>query len=602
MAVPMRILGIHGLGDHRNEPWAANWQATLQESISGIDRFELEFVAFGYDEIFEQVQVTAWESLQAFFQLAGSGIVSGMGGRFGRRSLPDRGVVESVNHWLKWYAGYVVAWLKNEPFRTEVRKRFLQEVDKVKPHVILAHSLGSLISYDALSSSRASELRAALGPVTYVTLGSQIGNPFVVGNLTPGRIEPLPVKMWYHLYNPEDDVFTAEIRLPGVANFRQVHTQFDDPDWADHAATSYLGHAETVANVWEPLGRELLAVANNDARTRAAAESFLAAPATLARKPRMRAVLVGINDYPDPAARLAGCVNDVFRVSAALQDRGMPAEQMRVVLNERATAAALRQRLHWLLDDAAAGDFLVFFYSGHGAQLPTYGDGDTVDRMDETLVPWDFDWSPERSVTDDLIFQLYSQLPYDTRLVMIFDCCHAGGIHRAGGPKPKALQPPDDIRHRVLQWHKETQMWLPRKLKPINAQFAPDPELNKAYFGESGSLSRLGRAAALRVWTAAAYDTAKKAAKGRGFGPFLPVILEACAERELAYEYRHGTESYGAFTFALTDILSRTPKLTYHDLVKKAAARLKQLDYDQHPALLGPKSVLKAVIPAVGNP
>jgi hypothetical protein len=31
---------------------------------------------------------------------------------------------------------------------------------------------------------------------------------------------------------------------------------------------------------------------------------------------------VGINDYPDPANRLEGCINDTFLVSALLQEQG----------------------------------------------------------------------------------------------------------------------------------------------------------------------------------------------------------------------------------------------------------------------------------------
>jgi hypothetical protein len=49
----------------------------------------------------------------------------------------------------------------------------------------------------------------ALARSRYVTLGSQLGNPFVVGNLSGGRLTGLPVRHWYHLYNSEDDVFTA---------------------------------------------------------------------------------------------------------------------------------------------------------------------------------------------------------------------------------------------------------------------------------------------------------------------------------------------------------------------------------------------------------
>src|SRR5678815_3221578 len=86
------------------------------------------------------------------------------------------------------------------------------------------------------------------------------------------------------------------------------------------------------------------------------------------------------------------------------------------------------------------------YYSGHGAQIPGYGVGEKVDRKDECLVPHDFDWSREHAVTDDQFYDLYSQLPYDTRFLTIFDCCHSGGMTRDGAARVRGLTPPDDIR------------------------------------------------------------------------------------------------------------------------------------------------------------
>ena len=58
-------------------------------------------------------------------------------------------------------------------------------------------------------------------------------------------------------------------------------------------------------------------------------------------------------------------------------------------------------------------DELFFFYAGHGAQIPSVGRDAEVDRsLDECLVPYDFDWSAARAITDDEFCALYSQLPY----------------------------------------------------------------------------------------------------------------------------------------------------------------------------------------------
>lgn len=612
----IKILGIHGLGDHRDGQWIDDWEKKIARCVSQ-SGVKIEFVPFSYDEIYEEIDISALEASTAFVKLAASGITSAasnlidnIGGLFGRRSVPQagtRGVFSSTKHFLEWYAGYVVAWLEDDRFRARVRKRLLKTIGEEKPDVVLAHSLGSLISYDALSShediARHPKAKKHLQRMTYVTLGSQIGNPFVVRNLTPGRIEALPVKQWSHLYNREDDVFTAEIRLPGVANFIQTETFFDIDGWKDHSATHYLSHPATIRDVWQPLALQHSAAPAARALGKSMSDSLRSASARRAARSetRRRALLVGINEYPEPDMRLQGCVNDTFLMSSVLQECKFEPEQMRVVLNDRATSSAILERLHWLVDDAAPGDELVFYYSGHGAQLPTYGAGDSVDQMDETLVPWDFDWSPERCITDDQIYNLYSQLPYDTRLVMIFDCYHSGGIHRDPGVRVRGLTAPDDVRHRAMKWCSKEGMWLPREISQLNGDFSKDQAVNDVFTGQGGSLRRIGRAMHLRGDSAEGYARRKKdrlkASEDAPVGPYLPLIMEACQEHQYAYEYRHGVESYGAYTYSLAAALRKAEKISFKRLTKKVTRRLKKLGYDQKPAILGPTGVMQSQVP-----
>jgi hypothetical protein len=430
--------------------------------------------------------------------------------------------------------------------------------------------------------------------LVYVTFGSQLGNPFVVRNLTPGRLEPLDVERWYHLYNEEDDVFTARIRLPEAANFLQVETYFDIEDWLDHSPVQYLSHPATVNRVWVPLAREA-GVQDQPEATRERTRALVKPPAAV-RPHRRRALLIGIDQYPDPAARLEGCVNDVFLMSSVLQECGFAAENIRVCLNERATADAIVERLDWLLDDPRTEDELVFFFSGHGARLPTYGEGDQVDRMDETLVPHDFDWSPESCVTDDRIFNLYSQLPYETRLVMMFDCCHSGGMHRAGGQKIRGINPPDDIRHRGMYWNSALQMWEERELPPLNEGYSSDETVNQRFMGNNRCTSRLGRAMTLRTLSEGEYRGLTKG-KRAPVGPYLPVVIEACQEDQYAHEYRHGVTSYGAFTYALANLLRQRKDISFEKLVEAAGDNLQKLGYVQQPQILGPAAILKSKVP-----
>ena len=314
------------------------------------------------------------------------------------------------------------------------------------------------------------------------------------------------------------------------------------------------------------------------------------------RETSRKALLVGINDYPNPADRLSGCVNDVFTMSAVLQECGFPADSIRTCLNERATAAAILERLNWLLRDARSGDELVFYYSGHGTRVPEYGLFEEADRLTETLVPWDFDWTAERSVSDEQIFALYSQLPYDTRLVLIFDCCHAGSMHRQGGSRPRAIAPPDDIRHRQLKWDSTTQMWVERDFARLNDAFSPDDETSARFFGPKGATVRIGRAAQLRRQSDKDYRSVSRKSK-TPVGPYLPLIIEACAEDQSSYEYRHGATTYGAFTFCLASILREAKDISFDDLAALTTARLADLRYEQTPQILGPTAIVKAKVP-----
>jgi len=128
--------------------------------------------------------------------------------------------------------------------------------------------------------------------------------------------------MWYHLYNDDDNVFTAEQRLQSD-RFAQILTHFDKPnDILNHDPIFYFNHANTQARVWFDVA---------SARSRALAREARLTRAVMT-PPDRRALLIGINEYANLANRLEGAKEE-------------------------------------------------------------------VDRFDECLVPYDFDWSPQHAVT-----------------------------------------------------------------------------------------------------------------------------------------------------------------------------------------------------------
>lgn len=166
-----------------------------------------------------------------------------------------------------------------------------------------------------------------------------------------------------------------------------------------------------------------------------------------------KALLVGLNHYPDPDNNLRGCVNDVRQIGDVLQARfGFHADgSVRLLLDARATTAAIVQRLHWLIDGASAGDVLVFHYSGHGSQVRDRHGDELDDNLDEIICPYDLDW--DNPFTDDDLFAIVKDLPAGVNLTVILDSCHSGtGLREVVGSgrpyRSRCLRPPLDVAHR----------------------------------------------------------------------------------------------------------------------------------------------------------
>ena len=605
----MRILAIHGIGhaDAKTD-WQPQWRTAITDGLKVWNPAaapEIEFLA--YDDFFERSELNAPVVIDAFVKLAASGLFFGIADLFRNK----RGLGSMLED-ARWTAGMVAQWVALDPLRAQLRAHLAARIRAFEPDVIAAHSLGTLIAYDTLKLDEGRRPTQALADGrTLLTFGSQIGNPAVRATFG-GRVEELahgPLLV-APLQRGRRRLHVPDRAADGASASGRSIRFFDIPGWADHDGAHYLAHDEAVRTVWQDVastlrrGRALAAAKAPDALAR---RHLAAARETRRTAPQMRALLVGIADYPDVASRLEGPLNDVFGVSAALQEMGFPAESIRVVLNERATAAGIRERLKWLLADAKPGDELFFFYAGHGAQIPGLGRDAEVDRVDECLVPYDFDWSTERAITDDEFCELYSQLPYEARFTAMLDCCHAGGMTRGGGVKTRGLSPPDDIRHRTIRWDAGTQMWVPRGRfadKPLRsaAPWLEKKSDREAWTGKSGSVRRLGRATSLWLPTDRAYRKAKAA--GRHHGPYTPILFEACAEGESAYEYRHGVESHGAFTFALCGALrdavrdSKRRSLTFSGLLAETARRIESVVAEpQHPQLVGPAVRMKDPVP-----
>lgn len=549
------------------------------------------------------------EAIQAVAQLAQGQPISGA-----TSLLRDPNTVTVESALLGRTALKISKWTGSPEMRRRCRNELLTKLQSWSasraatkdPSVILAHGMGSLIAYDTLL-----ENPQMGGEIVLISFGSHLGHPSV-RNVYAGRLQALKVKHWYNLHNPFDRVFTSMLSLVDPC-FTEVRTPFQQDDGTlNHSPIilgrekdAYLDHAVVRDLVWPAILRGDEQKNSQKPRRRKSVAAGETVPQTTEStaqavfQPTHRALLIGIDNYLQPAIPdLKGCVNDTYLISSVLQECGMKADQIRLLHNERATGSAIRERLHWLLDGVKDGDTRVLLFSGHGTQLESYSTGEVVDRQDECLVPHDYSFSRETGIVDDDLWRLYSQLPYGVRFISIMDCCHAGGTHR-GPQRVRGIEPPGDVRHRGMQWNSRLQAWEERTVDDVAArlrnrllpQREMAPETLAAYFGGNGFVRRLLRASVLRQTDDRAYDNLKT--KLGHYGPYLPVLFQACSEAEFAAEYEHGPVSYGAFTYCLAQAMrNQGAEPTFKKLFSETTDRLKRLGFAQTPAMLGPSDVI----------
>lgn len=591
---PLKVLMVHGVG-HGDDPTQARWKDAWQQAFVQSARAaghahaeKIEFVFAQFDNIFERYPLDAETIARGVYELEV--------GMFGpppvfERARDLRGLVDL----LRWTAGMTLQWVENKALRTELSTSLLDQINASHADIICAHSLGAMACYDCLRQEIHALGGAAFDDTYLVTFGTQIANR-AVRRVFGGRIEPLydqdghGIRNWFNLFNPLDRVFTCP--LPGEdGRTHSLIAEFDIlGDLLNHDGDRYLSHSVMVSTVLPAV----LGTGDRGLSGVTRAPSFIPP-----RRNRRRALLVGINDYPDPKMQLNGCVNDVYLMSAVLQECGFEPDEIRALTDRRATRAGLLERLDWLTEGVCAGDERVLFYSGHGAQIPVYGADGTPTKMCETLVPVDFDWSLEHAFTDREFLNFYSQLPYGSNFVSIIDCCHAGGMSR-GALRVRGIDPPDDVRHRALRWNPEHQMWVPRdfvEAASIGRRFALDAtsRSNRPSI-QSSTCDGMCEAIAIRPGTDAAYKSAKQDYGHEG--PYVPTSIFAAGREELAAEYEHGSVSYGAFTFALAKQLraSRTAP-SFRNLITRVRSELRRLGYQQRPTVSGPRVNVDAQVP-----
>jgi hypothetical protein len=175
-------------------------------------------------------------------------------------------------------------------------------------------------------------------------------------------------------------------------------------------------------------------------RLGAAAGALLAAPALAQPRPRLLALIVGIDTYRF-VRPLRGCVNDARAIEAAIRPI---AQRMVVLLDAEATRAAFLRAWDALVTEARPGDTVLISFSGHGAQTPERVRGNEADGLDESLIFHSFraDARPdngERIIDDELGQRFARSGARGIRSIFLADSCHAGTLTRGLDGRADAL-------------------------------------------------------------------------------------------------------------------------------------------------------------------
>lgn len=266
-----------------------------------------------------------------------------------------------------------------------------------------------------------------------------------------------------------------------------------------------------------------------------------------------KALLVGLNIYPDPAHALRGCLNDVRQVRAALREHLGFADPscLRVLTDRGATTGAIKEGLGWLVSDAAPGDVLVFHYSGHGSQVRDRDGDERSDDLDEIICPYDLDW--RHPFTDDDLHAALRGVPPGVNLTVVLDCCHSGtGLREISSLRGTATV---SVPVRCL--------CAPEGVAP----FVPPPGAPGPRSASPRRVKRFGR----------------KAAEAGA------VLIAACRDDQVAADAYIEGAYHGALSFYMVSSLAAAGfSPTYTELVRRVREQLRRHGYEQVPQIEGP--------------
>jgi hypothetical protein len=287
--------------------------------------------------------------------------------------------------------------------------------------------------------------------------------------------------------------------------------------------------------------------------------------------PNLYALLVAIDAYPAGIPPLNGCINDADAMEQLLRTRFSDASLHLLRLNN---ADAKRQQIinsfrnH--LGQASGDDIALFFYAGHGSQVPTGGLFAAIEPsgMNSSIVCYDSRTNGVPDLVDKDMGVLISEVTAKgVHLTTIFDSCHSGSMDR----DLPSTEIEADSQATTMGFGPSKKDRSVRKI-PRRADSQPvhdyliDPSTLETAIRDSPAPPQ-------PVSSITLASTVNYVPDQCG----LHILLAACETDETANEYYdiEGNKLHGAFTFFLTQTLANAKDaMSYRELVHLVRASM----------------------------
>lgn len=278
-----------------------------------------------------------------------------------------------------------------------------------------------------------------------------------------------------------------------------------------------------------------------------------------------RALLVGIDQYPDPRNNLNSCVADTLALRDILTAKyGMPMSRITLLHNQDATLENVRRALDALLNGVRDGEKVVYFESSHGYRHPK---GNT---MVEVLCLYD-------AFLEDTELVERSQTVPANCLTVITDACHSGGLNKlffaptgVNVARAKVWQPPEDRAAKDVSLSAQVNAFkffgraATDEAATVAKEFSESSISNKAFIPPTKDISA-------------------------GQLELNGLLLAACRADQTAAAGSVPTNFLSAFTYGLQQELNAGGgSVAVQTLNDRVAERLAELNMSQQPVAIAP--------------